>query len=186
MEILGVILAGGKSSRMGSDKGLVEFKSKPMAQYAIELLQPLCDELVISTGNVDYLQFGYQTIADLVPSCGPIGGMFSVMHSLPAKRYFFLSCDVPHIPSALAKEILTHKDKAEIVVPIHSQNRCEPLFGLYSKNVLPNLVRQIEKGNYKLLDLLKECNTYYLDVPEVGNAKTLYLFKNVNTPGDVE
>lgn len=186
MEILGVILAGGKSSRMGTDKGLVEFRGKPLVKYAIDLLHPLCEEIVISTANVDYLQFGYQTIADLVPSCGPMGGMFSVMHSLPAKRYFFLSCDVPHLPSALAKEILLHQDNAEIIVPVHSQNRCEPLFGLYSRSVLPSLVRQIEQGNYKLQDLLKTCNTYYFNVPENLNANPLYLFKNVNTPDDVE
>ena len=185
MKLLGVILSGGKSSRMGTDKGLLEYQGKPMVEYSIELLKSYCDELVISTNSLDYLEFGYQTIPDLIPDIGPIGGMFSVMTMLKADYYFFVSCDIPHSNNKLVSELLMHKGKAKAVVPRHSEGKIEPLYGVYSYEVLAIVKNQIEKENYKLMNLLEACETFYYDVLDEFMRENPVLFKNINNPKDV-
>ena len=183
MKLLGVILSGGKSSRMGTDKGLLHYQGKPLVQYAIDALNPVCDELVMSTNSLDYLKFGYQTIPDLIPGIGPIGGIFSVMKMLKAEYYLISSCDTPNVSHELAKALLNEKKQNQIVVPTHSGNKVEPLFALYSYDILGTLKDHIEKQNYKLMNLLDICQTYYLNVEESGMDNSM--FKNINTQTDI-
>lgn len=185
MKLLGVILSGGKSSRMGEDKGLIKYKDKPMVEYSIDLLKPICDEIVISTNSLDYIDFGFQTIPDLIPNIGPIGGIFSVMNMLKADYYLFVSCDMPNLSISVAEELVELKTKAEIIVPRHSEGKQEPLFAVYSFSVLEQIKKQIEKENYKLMDLLKVCNTDFYDVPNKLLQVNSRMFENINTPKDV-
>lgn len=66
-KIVGIVLSGGKSRRMGQEKGLVKYRGKALIEYAIETLKPLCHELVISTANNDYAYFGLPMIAEEIP-----------------------------------------------------------------------------------------------------------------------
>jgi molybdopterin-guanine dinucleotide biosynthesis protein A len=186
MNLLGVVLAGGKSSRMGEDKGLIEFKGRPLMEYALDLLQPLSDEIVISANHPEYSRFGYQTIPDIIQGIGPLGGMFSVMDRLKAVSYFFISCDQPYVNSELGKLLLQNRENAEIIVPVHSNGKVEPLYGVYSFTVLQTIIKHIEAGNYKLMNLLETCNTRYFDVPEKIILRQPGLFKNVNTPDELK
>jgi molybdopterin-guanine dinucleotide biosynthesis protein A len=61
---------------MGQDKGLMPYKGKPLVEYVLEFLIPVCDEIVISSNSLDYLDFGHQTIPDIVPDIGPMGECF--------------------------------------------------------------------------------------------------------------
>lgn len=186
MNLLGVILSGGKSTRMGSEKGLMDYHGKPMIQYAIDLIEPFCVDIVISANTAVYLKFGYQIIPDLLPDIGPIGGIFSVMNMQKADSYFFISCDIPHASRKLAEELLKHIDKGDIIVPVHSDNKIEPLFAIYSSKVFPIVRNQIENEDYKLMDLLSLGNTYYHKVSDDFLKENTGLFKNINTPRDVE
>ena len=73
MDCTGIILAGGKSSRMGSDKGLLPYKGKPLVTYAIEVLRPLTDRIIIVGNNEAYKQFDCPLIPDEIADCGPPG-----------------------------------------------------------------------------------------------------------------
>jgi molybdenum cofactor guanylyltransferase len=186
VNILGVILSGGKSSRMGSEKGLVKYKGKALVEYSIGVLKPFCEEIVISTNSMDYSDFGYSTISDIVSGIGPMGGMFSVMHERKADNYFFIACDTPHLNIQMAKDLIKEISFADIVVPKHSGDKIEPLFGVYSSKVLAIIKKQIDSGNYKLMDLLKACNTYYYDLPDEQMKQNPDMFKNINKATDVD
>lgn len=186
MFITGVVLTGGKSSRMGTDKGLKLIDEKPMVQWLIDLLKPLCDEVVISANSIEYQKFGYTCVSDKVTDVGPIGGMFTVMNTFKSDYYFFVSCDIPKASSELGKRLLGQISNKEVVVPQHSGGKTEPLFGVYRFDVRNKLKKQIDRKNYKLMDLLHECNTYYYEVPDNLMQKEPNMFKNYNTPKDFE
>ena len=78
-EITGIVLAGGKSSRMGQEKGLAEFDGKPMIAYALEALAPLCTEILISSNSNAYNHLGYRVVPDIIANSGPMGGIYSCM-----------------------------------------------------------------------------------------------------------
>lgn len=186
MKLLGVILSGGKSSRMGTDKGLLEFKGKAMIEYSIDLLKPLCESLIISSNDKSYEKFGLPLVADVVQEIGPIGGIFSAMNEIKADYYFVVSCDMPLASKSFAKILVSNIGSKEVIVPCHSGGKVEPLFAIYSFSVLNKMKKQIELKNYKLMNLLEECETNYLDVPVELFKESPGMFKNVNTLKDID
>lgn len=184
MEITGVILSGGKSSRMGKDKGLMNFKGKPMMSYAISFFQSLTDNIIISTNDERYRKFGYKLIADSIPDLGPIGGFYSVIKKVESEYYFITACDMPYLSFKIAKKIISSIKGYDIAVPLYNL-KAEPLFCLYSRNILPVLEQQIDKGDYKLMNLLKICRTNYINIDELVNKEN-NPFDNINKPEDAQ
>ena len=182
MDITGLILAGGKSSRMGTDKGLVLFGKQPLVSYSITLVQQICKNIYISTANKDYEQFNHELISDIIPDIGPIGGIYSALNKIDSNYFFVLSCDIPYALLTIAELLLKYIHDYEIVVPVWGNSKIEPLFGFYSKSILPALKNQIDNKNFKMIDLLKECKTFYLNVD--SETEGTLTFKNINTPGD--
>lgn len=182
--ILGVILSGGESSRMGEDKGLMSFRNQPLISYSISVLQKVTKDIVISTSELKYEQFGFPLIPDLIPNIGPIGGLYSVMKQVESDKYFIVACDMPNTSENLAKELIQYCSHFDIVVPIY-KNKTEPLLCIYSRNILPIVEEQISKGDYKLINLLKQCKTKYIETTNFSEMKTDY-FKNINTPEDAK
>ena len=78
-KITGILLAGGRSSRMGSDKGLLDFRGRLLAEYPLALLQKHCGTIIISSNNPEYGQFGYPVVADERMDCGPAGALATTL-----------------------------------------------------------------------------------------------------------
>jgi len=97
--ITGIILAGGKSSRMGTDKGFVLYKNKSFIQHIIEALQPLVDEIIIVSNNPDYDIFGLKRVSDLIENAGPLAGVYTGLDYSETENNLVISCDVPLINS---------------------------------------------------------------------------------------
>jgi len=81
-KITGSILAGGESRRMGTEKGLVDFRGKPMIAYAVDAFLPYCDQILISANNASYNYLGFQVVKDEFPDSGPLGGIYSCLKQL--------------------------------------------------------------------------------------------------------
>ncbi len=79
MKVTAIILAGGKSSRMGADKGMQKLFGKPLVSYAIGELYGLCDDIIIRSSSAEYAGFGYKLVADEFPGIGPMGGVYSAL-----------------------------------------------------------------------------------------------------------
>lgn len=184
MEFSAVILSGGKSLRMGKDKGLMLFKGKPMISYAIMFFQNFTSNIIISTNNIRYQKFGYKLVSDNIPNLGPIGGFYSVMSKVESDFFFISACDMPYLSPEIAKKIISSINGFDIAVPVFN-HRTEPLFCLYSRKILPVIEQQIKKGDYKLMNLLRNCNTNYVNIAEMVN-KEHNPFNNINTPGDAQ
>ena len=95
MKYTAIILAGGKSSRMGSDKGLVLLNGKPMISYIIEILKKMQIPIIIISNNENYKQFGLPVFADIIKEKGPLGGIYTGLKNSKTESNIIVSCDVP-------------------------------------------------------------------------------------------
>ncbi len=182
--ISGIILAGGRSSRMGTEKGLVEFRGRTLIEYAVEALQPHCDEILISANNAAYDFLGFEVVHDEMTGTGPMGGIYSCLKKCRAPVAFVISCDVPLVGAETVGRIVDQSQDAIVAVPSHESGHIEPLCGVYSKELLPLFVEFLHRGHFKLYDLLQEA-----DVRRIQTGATTGIdpevFANVNTIGEL-
>jgi molybdopterin-guanine dinucleotide biosynthesis protein A len=179
----GYILAGGKSSRMGTDKGLLLIEGKPMIQYVIEQMQFVFDKLVIVSNNPDYEKFGLKVIPDLIKDIGPAGGIYTALQHSEAKLNFVVSCDMPYVTAAAIELIVENADENQIVL-LENREKLEPLFGLYAKDCEENWLQLIQQNTIKLQEMVKHFNlkTISIDNNEIFSTN---FFKNINTKEDL-
>lgn len=176
--ITGVIMAGGKSSRMGTDKGLMDFQGKPMIQYGIDLLSTFFKTVVISTNQDEYSQFGLTIIPDIHKNCGPIGGLHAVLSEIETEYAFLLSCDMPFVSTEVILKIVDASEYQLATVPVVG-GKMEPLCALYSVQILPKIQRNIDNRNFKMMQLIQDCHPNFIDFDEI-NA-----FLNFNSKSDL-
>ncbi len=186
MKLKGILLCGGKSSRMGEDKGLVDFKGEAMANYPLKVLEALTSDILISSNNPEYKKFGYPILKDEIQNIGPLGGLYACMKSSSAEHFFVTSCDTPFVNKQLALQVLSFSKESNIVVAQTEDNRVHPLFGYYSKDILHQIEIQIKQGNYKMLDLLKACNAYTVPVISYNPVTRIDLLKNINKREEID
>ncbi|MCL4167425.1 UNVERIFIED_CONTAM: hypothetical protein GTU68_012318, partial [Idotea baltica] len=105
-DITGIILAGGKSSRMGTDKGFLFLNNKPFVQYSIDALMPLVSEIIIVSDNPDYDVFGFKRINDSTKNAGPVAGICSGLEASSTDYNLILSCDIPLISSQILERLI--------------------------------------------------------------------------------
>lgn len=172
-------MAGGKSSRMGSDKGRVMFKGKEMVEYAIELLSGIFNTVVISANNIDYTQYGLKLIPDIYRNCGPIGGLHAVLSNIETEYAFILSCDMPLISNSTITQIVNTVSNQKVIVPV-VDDYFQPLCAVYSINVLPEIEQMIANREYKMQSF----------IASIQDRKQLNFtgdeFRNFNSPNDLE
>ena len=186
-EITGIILAGGKSSRMGRDKGLCQFRGKALVAYAIETLQPLCERIFISANNdmEDYSAFGLEVFPDEVKGIGPMGGILTCLKQSTTQHNLVLSCDTPFVTASLFELLLNNIEKRQVVVPATQTFLLEPLAAYYATNVITELERFVSSGDYKMMNFFKKVNFGSLAVDELLPSFSEQLFHNLNTPEDL-
>jgi len=179
-KVTGIVLAGGKSSRMGMEKGLVAFNGKPLIEYALDALKSNCDEILISANTSAYNFLGYPVISDIYPNCGPMGGIYSCLLKSKNQHNFILSCDTPLINHEVVSMLLSNAEGFDITIPWHEKEFFEPLSAVYNKRTIPVFEKFIKAGNFKIPDLLSEVDIQKI---QTGKNKGLDpdLFYNVNS-----
>ena len=184
MQITGIILAGGKSSRMGTDKALIKMGDKNLLETAIEICKPVCKSIIISSNNPEHGKYGYPVIHDEIKDCGPLGGIYSCLKQSATGWNFIISVDSPFVTSEFIQFLSTQSKNYDVVVPVHLNGK-EPLIALYNKKCLPIIEKQIEFQQFKMHHLLTLLKPLYFDASE-WVKKTPHLFKNLNSPEDVD
>ena len=181
----GILLSGGKSCRMGQDKGLCMLGDKPMAAYGLELLETFCDEVLISANGDEYLQFGKPVIKDEIKNTGPIGGLYSAIKAAKHEDILVLSCDMPFVNEALFRHIIAQSNHCLAAIPADG-DLLEPTCGYYNKKILPFIEEQIRKQKYSLRHLLEKAGYKKITLSAGMPFDTRHLFFNVNSPGDLQ
>ncbi|MBD80656.1 MAG: hypothetical protein CL840_17205 [Crocinitomicaceae bacterium] len=176
MEVGAIILAGGKSSRMGTDKGLLKFQSQHLVQYSINAVDNLCKEISLVTSNPEYDQFGYRRLEDETPELGPLGGIQSGLRSSKYEWNVILSTDIPKIDESIVKSLIRPPIE-ELIRVARCNDRVQPLIGVYSKWILPELDKFIRNGGRSVFEFIANFNPVYANFP----AEQARAFENVNT-----
>jgi len=161
--ITGIILAGGKSSRMGEDKGVLLLQDKPMIQYVIEELQKVTDSILIIANNKAYQQFNLPIFEDLIKDKGPIGGIYTGLSYSKTEQNLCISCDTPNLPASLLKLLINQSNNHQITIPRYN-NKLHPLSGVYTKDLIPFFEAKIKNNELKLKDAIIETKHNIIDI----------------------
>jgi len=184
LAMTGVLLAGGKSRRMGCDKAALTLGGQTLAQRGINVLTEVFAEVVFSVGpGQDRLQapsaVPIRAIEDRVPDQGPLGALCSVLQAAKYDWIFLIACDMPFFTAdgirALAQEIGAH---SQIVVP-EQGGRLHPLHAFYHRSALPAAEQALQAGQRRMEAVLEACRTRIVSWEREERRLT-----NVNTPAD--
>jgi molybdopterin-guanine dinucleotide biosynthesis protein A len=185
MSPTGIILAGGKSSRLGQDKGLVELGGKKLIEIAIANLSLVCDRVLISSNSDIYNQFGIEVVPDRIPDIGPMGGLYSTMMLSRSDVNLVLSVDLPFVTQDLLKFLIDEVQDVQAAVPWSGDEHFEPLCACYNRSILPFMKEFIDQKNYKLPDLFKIIKLKPLIISDLLPFYKPNLFHNINTLSDL-
>ena len=184
MQATGIILAGGKSSRMGVDKGLVLLNGKPMIQYVIEALKEVVSNIIIISNNASYNKFGVPVYSDIIKNKGPVGGIYTGLYHSTTELNFCISCDVPMISSDFIFWLLNKSGNASVTLPM-CKDKVHQMIGVYSKQVLSYFKESAEKEHLKLSQVNKDMACEIIDIEkEYANFDDL-IFSNINTKNEL-
>jgi molybdopterin-guanine dinucleotide biosynthesis protein A len=183
--ITGVVLAGGKSSRMGENKALLPYRGKHLIDAPIKTLTAIFREVLLSVRNPDdYSAYPYQKITDDHEQIGPMDGIFAVLKS-GRSRIFCAGCDMPHLNESLIR-YLCGFSQFDAVIPVWDGKE-QVLHAVYSEALLPSFQQSIAAQRYKITDALKSARVRYVEDSEIRRFDPAGdSFKNVNTPADYE
>ena len=185
-QLTGILLAGGASRRMGSDKSLIDFKGIPLIQHCYTKIKDICDEIIISANIPDKYSFlNAKTIPDEVIGLGPIGGIYACLKHSGSDANLILASDMPYLSVELINYLCDHKGLAEFVVPETTPGKIEPLCAIYHKAVIPLLKKMIDKNELKIQNLRFYCSTIMVNISPDLDFYTPTLFQNINTPDDL-
>lgn len=184
-QITGFVLAGGKSSRMGRDKGTTLLNGKQMIEYAIDALKPVCTNLVILANQDYYGSLGYPVYKDLVKDCGPLAGICTGLSATKTQLNVFVTCDAPFVSSSLLLFLVGEIRYYDAVVPIYG-NKIYPLTAVYKKSCLPVFKESLAQRKLKVKEAIGLMNTKKVELTTelpFFNHKTL---TNINTPKELQ
>lgn len=179
MEITGIILAGGKSSRFGEDKGLYNWNDSPMIHSSIMVAQTVCSRVIIVSNDPNYKQFNIEVVQDVVKDKGPIGGIYTGLMKSSTDVNLILSCDIPLISKDVI-ELLLENHSAEVTL-VKERDRMHPLIGIYNRSVIPALKSAIDKEQFKLWDALKNCEVEFVSIDDSHS----HHLANINSKEDL-
>lgn len=184
-EITGIVLAGGKSSRMGSDKGMIKLNGKKFIEYIIEALIPNVSDIIIIANNDKYNNLGYEVYEDIIKECGPLGGIYTGLMNSRTESNIIVSCDIPFINSGLIKHIIKNMGRADISVPVFEGNT-EPLCAVYTKGIAGKLHDLIINNELKIHNVLKHFITTQIHITKSLDFYNNRLLANINTPEELK
>jgi len=179
-KLIGVILAGGKSKRMGVDKSTMAFREKEMIAYSIDALKKYTDTIYISSNNEEHQQWGYPVLEDAIKNIGPLSGIYSALIKTQSS-IIVLPCDSPFVESKFIQFLIQEMDSANEVFVPSVTGKLEPLFAIYKPSIIPIIKQQIEKKDYKVSQLFSQCKTKVIPIDSVFSAQN---FVNINSPKD--
>ncbi len=178
--ITGIILAGGKSSRMGTDKGFLELNNKPFARYSIEALQPLVSKILIVSDDAKYDTFGLKRITDCTKNAGPVAGIYSGLEASKTEWNLILSCDIPLITSHVLQKLIIAVDDASDIIQAESNGKTMPLIALYKRSVKTKFLELLQNDERRLRIVVNQCSFKNVALDKVNIDATM----NINTKED--
>jgi molybdopterin-guanine dinucleotide biosynthesis protein A len=183
----GIILAGGKSERIGKDKRFIPLNGNYLIDYGIQTLSTIASGIIIASGKGQFTYKGFICIQDVPQIDGPIAGLISALRYIHTPYGIVLPCDMPLITYEVLKYLVSQVTNGiDVVVPIIDGN-VQPLVGLYSKHLCNEMETFARSSRYSLAEFLntRSNRVRYIQEDELtkfGIVKNIFL--NINTKSD--
>ncbi len=190
-DITGVILAGGASSRMKTEKAFLKFENSDFIQQAANLMCSVFKEVIIITNTPDKYKFlNLLIFEDIYKKKGPLAGIHSALSNSNTDRIFIIPCDMPFISAKFINSIIDYPTKLPVVI-CKTKNFIHAQIGIYSKEILPlietilNNSNSKDKKKSKILEIERYIKIEKIEASEISCFRE-DLFFNVNTPEDYQ
>ena len=182
-QIEAFILAGGASSRMGTDKSQLLLEDQTFVERIAATVLTVTDSIRLVGGQQNSK---LSTVADLYPQWGALGGLHAALSACEREWAIVVACDLPFVTAELFRSLASMRRDHDAVVPLQPDERPQPLAALYRVNpCLRRATELIEAGRRRPLDLLQSVNTRWVDFSEIANLdQAQRFFVNINTPDD--
>ena len=189
MDYTAIILAGGKSSRFGTDKTLLKINDELIIGSIINKCKNLFSEIIVVSNQPNKFGIpGVKEVSDIYSGYGPLGGIHAGLLASDWQVCFVSACDMPLFYLPLAEYFLSEADGYDIVVPRESDGHLQPLFAVYNKSVLPQVEKLLLENKSSVLNLYKMANVRYIDEPDWKKKikENDDVFFNINYTEDYE
>ncbi|CUS39858.1 molybdenum cofactor guanylyltransferase [Candidatus Nitrospira nitrificans] len=188
-DVTGVLLAGGKSKRMGEDKRFVLVGQQTLFDRSCAVLRELFSQVcVVIAQDSPSLQADVSVVRDLIPDYGSLGGLYTGLRLAKTQHIFLAACDMPFLNSDVIRHMVQLKDPADIVISRWA-TRLQPTHAVYSRNCLPVIEEMMTLHNRKIHSMVEHPALRVWLVPEAEirqidqDGHSLF---NINTPPDLE
>jgi len=161
--VSGIILAGGKNTRMGSDKALLKVGPYFIIERIAGVLRTLVDEILVVTARPDlHARYGDKTVSDIMAGHGPLGGLHAGLVHAAHPRALVTACDIPFVSANLGSLLIRAVTGYDAAVPRY-RGYLEPLCAAYTKNCIEVIERQLARGQNKITGFYDRVRVRYVE-----------------------
>jgi len=189
IEVTGILLAGGKSRRMGEDKRYLVMGGETLLERGLGVLRSVFQEvLVVIAQDSPPVGVDAKVVRDLVSECGSLGGLYTGLMQATTPYIFVVACDMPFLDQAVIAQFTSRRATADIVMAKLAA-RLHPMHALYGKRCLPVLEQMIQARQLKIQEVVSHASLRVQYVTETDLSSidpSGCSFQNVNTPADFE
>ena len=188
MNISGIILAGGKNSRMGTNKAFLKINGVRLIDNVLGIYREIFDEIIIVTNDpLAYIEFTDAIIVtDIYQEKGALGGIYTGLFYASQKYSFAVACDMPSLDKDFILYMTEQTGKHDIIVPENAEG-FQPLHAVYSRNCLPTVKRLLMADKLKITGFYKEMRLLKITEEKIKPFnQDGRLFLNINTPEDLK
>ena len=176
------ILAGGKSSRMGQDKALLQYQGHYLIEYPIRVLRQITQDVRIVGNEAKYSSFGLPVIPDRVESKGPLSGIYSALKISPSDYNLFLACDMPLMRAEFFLLLLERIQESDAAVMKLRDGSIEPLCSIYRSSCLSTIEHNLFLGKFKISDFFESAKVVFIGDKDLRRqGLSIKIFTNINT-----
>ncbi len=178
-----IILAGGKSQRMGTNKAFLRYGDKTFIEHQILTLSKIFGEIILSANDaVAYAGLKLPIVSDVIAGKGPLGGICAGLKHAISQHAFVIACDMPFVNEGLILYLKNQINDYDVVVP-QTKRGLEPMHAFYSRNCIQPMYRCLEEGRLRIVDFFSEVKVKVVSEKDfAGLDAALQSLVNLNTP----
>jgi len=184
--VTGIILAGGKSLRMGEQKLFLRMGGVPLFERVYRVLKPIFDDILVVANNPEWFRsYRVRVVRDILPGRGALGGIYTGLRCASGDAGFCFAADMPFLNAGLIRHIMERGDEGDVIIP-RTPDGLQPLHAIYSRRCLLPMEKLLAEGDLKIVDFFGDVTVVYVSEGEIRRYDPLLLsFLNVNTRQDL-
>jgi len=186
-EVTGIILSGGRSTRMGENKAFIQIEGVPIIQRILALFRELFGEIIIVTNQEELFEkIDARIVVDLLPNAGALGGLYTGLFFSSFRYSFCVACDMPFLNGSLIKHLSGRLQGYDVIVP-RTRDGLQPLHAYYSRDCIEPIKKLMQEGKHKIIDFypMVKLNVIHEDELDALDPDG-ESFININTPEELD